>query len=341
MSDIKIIKDLEELRDNIEDIDTDFVLILVDANVYNIYRKKFDFLNFKNKKVAVWKSLEGERTKCYDELKNALEFFLSKKAHRNTHLIAIGGGAASDFGGLVASMLLRGVKWSVIPTSLLGMIDAAVGGKVAINSEHGKNLVGAFHLPVNVLILKDFLETLPDINILGGKGEMLKYCFLSREINNAILNDSSLSDIIELCAKYKQEIVDADFKESGKRKILNLGHTLGHAFERIYELEHGIAVFWGMVVMFYIYDDEDHLVNLRALVDKLELNFGEPPWFNKTFPVEDIMNYIQSDKKASSIDRLDIVRIDDLGQPIIQNVLFNDIENKLREKKDELRKFIL
>ena len=93
--------------------------------------------------------------------------------------------------------------------------------------------------------------------------------------------------------------------------------------------------------MFYIYDDEDHLVNLRALVDKLELNFGEPPWFNKTFPVEDIMNYIQSDKKASSIDRLDIVRIDDIGQPIIQNVLFNDIENKLREKKDELRKFIL
>ena len=341
MSDIKIIKDLEELRDSIETIDTDFVLILVDANVYNIYRKKFDFLNFKSKKVAVWKCLEGERTKSYDELKNALEFFLSKKAHRNAHLVAFGGGAASDFGGLVASMLLRGVKWSVIPTSLLGMIDAAVGGKVAINSEHGKNLVGAFHLPENVFIFQDFLETLPDINILGGKGEMLKYCFLSKKINEAILSDSSLSEIIELCARYKQEIVDADFKEGGKRKILNLGHTLGHAFERIYELEHGIAVFWGMVVMFYIFEDEEDLVNLRALVDKLELNFGDSPWFNKTFPVEDIMNYIRNDKKASSVERLDIVRLDGLGQPVIENVLFTDIENKLSEKKDELRKFIL
>ena len=341
MSEIVHVSSLESLKERIQAIETDMILIVIDSNVYNLYRKKFDFLNFKGKKTAIWKCLEGEATKNYDELKHALEFFLSKKAHRNAHLVAFGGGAASDFGGFVASMLLRGISWSVVPTSLLAMIDAAIGGKVAINSEYGKNLVGAFHMPKNIFLHEEFLITLPEINMLGGKGELLKYFFLSKTIHDLVMSDADFSEVINHCALYKQQIVDEDFKEGGKRKILNLGHTLGHAIEKIYELEHGIAVFWGLVLIFYIFDDHENLTQLKVAVDKLKLNFGDSPWLNKTFPVSEVLEYIRNDKKALDLKTLDIITMKDIGEPQIMTVSFDDIASKLEEKKDELRKFIL
>lgn len=340
MSKLLNVASLEELHSKLEKIESDTILMVVDANVYNLYRKSFDFLNVKGKKVHLWKCLEGEETKVYDELKHCLEFFLSKGVHRNSHLVAFGGGACSDFAGLVASMLLRGVSWSVIPTTLLSMIDAAIGGKVAINSEYGKNLVGAFHMPDEVLIYQGFLNTLDSENLNSGKGELLKYCFLKNEIGEEVLLSSDLTNVINMCAEFKQEIVEDDFKEGGKRKTLNLGHTIGHALEKIFYLPHGIAVCWGMLVMFKIFDDVPSLIKLKEYGMKLGVPLDLPPWHNKSFPVESIMSYIQKDKKSVSTDEIDIILAND-GEISIKRISFQELENKLSEKVDELRKFIL
>lgn len=340
MSNMVSVVSLEALRKQIEGIESDLILLVVDSNVYNLYRKEFDFIKFKDKKVHLWKCLEGENTKVYDELKHALEFFLSKGVHRKAHLVAFGGGACSDFAGLVASMLLRGIKWSVVPTTLLSMIDASIGGKVAINSEYGKNLVGAFHLPENIFFYYDFLKTLDTHNMKGGKGELLKYCFLDRDIYQAVKDGAELNDVVQMCAKYKQKIVDEDFKEGDRRKILNLGHTIGHAIEKIYELPHGIAVCWGMVVIYKLFNLDESLIKMKILIEKLDLELGESPWFNKSFPVDDIMAYITKDKKAVSNDSIEVVLLEDIGQPVIKKEKFDFINNQLEQRKDELRKFI-
>ena len=341
MSNLLNVKSLEVLKKEFEKLNTDTILLVVDANVYNLYRKSFDFLNIKGKKVHIWKCLDGEETKDYDELKHCLEFFLSKGVHRRSHLIAIGGGACSDFAGLVASMLLRGVHWSVVPTTLLSMIDASIGGKVAINSEYGKNLVGAFHLPDNIYIHQDFLDTLDSSNINSGRGELLKYCFLDKEIGKMILDEHNFNEVIQSCAKYKQQIVEEDFKESGKRKVLNLGHTVGHVLERIFNLPHGVAVAWGILVIFKMYDDSKNLIMLKEFSGKLSINLEQPPWHNKSFPIDDIMNYIRKDKKAVTSEELDIIKIQEIGSPEIERIKFSEFEKNLSEKVDELRKFIL
>lgn len=340
MSKLLNILSLEELHNKISQIESDTILMVVDANVYNLYRKSFDFLKIEGKKVHLWKCLEGEQTKVYDELKHCLEFFLSKGVHRNSHLVAFGGGACSDFAGLVASMLLRGIEWSVIPTTLLSMIDASIGGKVAINSEYGKNLVGAFHLPQNIFIYQGFLNTLDTENLNSGKGELLKYCYLDKEIGKKVITSHDYTAVIEDCAKFKQAIVEDDFKEGGKRKILNLGHTIGHAFEKIFAMPHGISVCWGLLVIFKMYDDTQSLIRLKEYGGRLSLPLDLPPWHNKSFPVEMIMEYIKKDKKAVSTGELDIILIED-EEVVIKRESFEVFQSKLSEKADELRKFIL
>lgn len=340
MSKLRSIVNFESLKKQIEDIETDILLLVVDTNVYNIYRKEFDFLKWKNKKVHLWKSLEGENTKNFDELKHCLEFFLSKGIHRNAHLVAFGGGACSDFSGLVASLLLRGISWSIVPTTTLSMIDAAIGGKVAINSESGKNLVGAFHMPENIFYVSKFLETLDRDNRNCGNGELLKYCYLSNEIFEAVTSEQSLEKVIGLCADYKQSIVNEDFKETGSRKFLNLGHTFGHAIEKIYKIPHGIAVAWGMIIIFSIFDQNEHLVEMKKLISHLDVDMSESPWFNKTFPVSDMMAYIQKDKKVQTAEEIDIVLVDVIGKPYTKRVSFVEIEKRLKERQDDIRKFL-
>lgn len=340
MSKLKQIVNLESLKKQLEEIETDTILLVVDTNVYNIYRKDFDFLKWKNKKVHLWKCPEGEGTKVFEELKNCLEFFLSRGIHRNAHLVAFGGGACSDFGGLVASLILRGIKWSVVPTTTLSMIDASIGGKVAINSDSGKNLIGAFHMPEAIYFVSQFIETLDRGTRQCGNGELFKYAFLDIRIYNAIINSQKQDEIITLCANYKQKVVEEDFKESNKRKVLNLGHTFGHAIERIYKIPHGVAVAWGMVIMFSIYDQSHNLIEMKKLLEFIDLNMSESPWHNKNFPIEEIMTLVTKDKKSVTTTEIEIILVDEIGLPAIKKVSFEELERKLREKQDVLRKFM-
>ena len=178
--------------------------------------------------------------------------------NRQDLIVGIGGGTITDLAGFAAASWLRGIDWLAIPTTIAGMVDAAVGGKTGINAKHGKNLIGAFHSPVGVLIDLKWIETLSERDVAAGMAEVVKCGFISDpEILNA-LEHKSLKDVcnnpdlqlelIHRAVSVKATVVGEDFKESYLREILNYGHTLGHAIEKHsnYSVRHGEAVAIGM-----------------------------------------------------------------------------------------------
>lgn len=178
--------------------------------------------------------------------------------NRDDCVIGLGGGSTTDLAGFVAANWLRGVSCFLIPTTLLGMVDAAIGGKTGINTAEGKNLVGAFHLPKKVFVDLDTLETLPRNELLAGMAEVVKYGFIQDpSILETVLNDDRATDhsseifasLIEKSIRIKEEVTTEDFRETGKREFLNYGHTLGHAIEHAerYKWRHGAAISIGMV----------------------------------------------------------------------------------------------
>ena len=228
----------ESLVTRIKNLKTDGIIFLVDEFVWELYQDQLplDIISQTTKKRILLKTLpRGEKAKSFEVFERTCEELLEQGIHRNFHIIACGGGATSDISGFIAASLLRGLSWSVLPTTLLSMVDASIGGKTGINSRFGKNLIGAFHMPDHVWLNPLFLETLPQVESLNGYGEVLKYSFLDKEIQEVLLNSKSkIGEIIQLCANYKNKLVAEDFKEKGPRKYLNLGHTFGHAFEKMY-----------------------------------------------------------------------------------------------------------
>ncbi len=333
--------EFDSIIDEINKIQTDTVLIIADHQVWSLYSKDILLEKIENKKVLFWKAADGEKVKNITDFQNAIEFFLEKGIHRNAHLIVIGGGATSDFGGFVAATILRGIHWSVIPTTLLSMVDASIGGKVAINSKSGKNLLGAFHLPDNVWICPKFLETLPEVEKNSGMGEVLKYCFLDYSIYDLVIRKTEMSNIIDECAKFKEKLTKEDLKEVGVRKMLNLGHTFGHAIEFIYNIPHGESVMWGIALLFKLFGTEKNLNDIAALKKALEIPGDHAPWFNKEFPIDKIMMYLSKDKKISALSSIDLVLIKDIGNVEVITKSFDEIQATMEASKDELKKFTL
>ncbi len=331
--------EFDNIIEEINRLETDTVLVIADHQVWSQYSKSLPLDKIENKKVIFWKSPDGEKVKNINDFQNAIEFFLDKGIHRNAHLVVIGGGAVSDFSGFIAATIMRGISWSIIPTTLLAMVDASIGGKVGINSKSGKNLIGAFHLPTNIFICTKFLETLPEAEKQSGLGEVLKYCFLDYTIYSLVVKKAPIDTIIEACIQFKKKITEDDLKEDGNRKILNLGHSFGHALEFIYNLTHGEAVLWGIALVFKVFGNEKNLNDIKALKNALSMPAHTPPWYNKEFPTDKIMNYLSKDKKISAMNSIDLILIEDIGNAKIENKTFEEIQTVLESNKDELKKF--
>lgn len=295
--------------------------IVCDVKIRDLYPEIRDLLDGK----FVFYLENPEKSKSIREYEKCINYFLDAGIIRNSEIIAIGGGATSDLAGFIAATVLRGIKWSVIPTTLLAMIDASIGGKTGINSSFGKNLIGAFHQPDEILISTDFLKTLSQDELLSGKGELLKYTFLSKEINTLVKEKSKLDEVIIACAKYKEQVVEEDFKESGLRKILNFGHTFGHAFEKELNIHHGIAVYYGIKFVIEYFHSE--------LKDEFEQNssFLELDRVKiKTSSFENIFNYLKFDKKKVNKNDVEFILLDEVGKPVVKIININELEKEIK-----------
>lgn len=194
---------------------------------------------------------DGEQQKTFSSLETLAEKLAKLGMDRHSLIVGIGGGATTDLTGFLAASYLRGVEWIAVPTTVAGMVDAAIGGKTGINLAGGKNLFGAFYSPSQVIVDTSWLTSLEKRDISAGLAEAVKAGFIGdSRILELIESDLSknLSEIIERSITVKATVVSRDFRESGEREVLNYGHTLGHAIERHsgYRLRHGEAISIGL-----------------------------------------------------------------------------------------------
>ncbi|MGD0217864.1 MAG: 3-dehydroquinate synthase [Desulfobaccales bacterium] len=209
----------------------------------------------------------GERAKNWTEVQRLSRELLEGGAHRGSLLLALGGGVVGDLTGFLASIFMRGLPFVQVPTTLLAMVDAAIGGKTAINLPEGKNLLGTFHQPLLVAIDPEFLQTLPRAEFLNGLAEVVKAALISdgellarlevlsgKGPAGLLRNREELLEVIYRAAAVKAEVVAQDEREGGRRRLLNFGHTLGHGLEQAssFRLAHGRAVAWGMLAALHL-----------------------------------------------------------------------------------------
>jgi 3-dehydroquinate synthase len=257
--------------------------------------------------------------RCWDEL-GAANFT------RTDVVIGVGGGAVTDLAGFVAATWLRGVRWVPVSTSLLGMVDAAVGGKTGVNIAAGKNLVGAFHPPAGVLCDLDALATLPADDLAAGLAEVVKCGFIADprilelvEADPAAARDpggATLRELVERAIRVKAEVVGVDLKESGLREILNYGHTLGHAIEKRekYTWRHGDAISVGLIFAAALSRLSGRLDEATARRHRQVLEVLGLPTAYERDAWTDLLGAMRVDKKARA-DTLRFVVLDGLAKP--------------------------
>jgi 3-dehydroquinate synthase len=257
-----------ESVDVIAKLGTSFVII-TDENLKNKYGKQLAEKLDNTLLVAI---PPGEESKTRDVKAGIEDAMLNELMGRDTVVIALGGGVITDIAGFVAATYCRGIPFVSIPTSLLAMVDAAIGGKTGVNTLHGKNMIGAFYNPTFLIYDLSLLLSLPDEEMLSGLAEVIKYGAICDETLFVLIErnkmawdakDSSLLEaLISHSVMHKNAVVEADAKESGMRRILNFGHTIGHALEKTmdYALSHGNAVAIGMLA-------EARLANLLGHLD--------------------------------------------------------------------------
>ncbi len=193
----------------------------------------------------------GEHTKCHEMLLKLYSAFLKVKLTRKDYILAFGGGVIGDLTGYAAATYLRGVKFIQMPTTLLSQVDSSVGGKVAVNLDEGKNLIGCFYPPSKVIIDPKLLKTLPKRVFNDGMAEVIKYgAIRDAKLFDTLLEGGRLDDIIHTCVQIKKQVVENDEFDTGERMILNFGHTYGHVVECYFNYDkytHGEGVAIGML----------------------------------------------------------------------------------------------
>lgn len=268
----------------------------------------------------------GEESKTLASFEAILRTMLEKGFCRTDCVIALGGGVIGDLAGFVASAFLRGVDFYNIPTTLLSQVDSSIGGKVAVNLDGYKNMIGAFYPPKAVLIDPDTLSTLPKRQIANGMAEVVKMAYTFDADFVSFLEESDameeIETVIEKSLRMKKAVVEEDEKEAGLRRVLNFGHTIGHAIERESHkgknpLLHGECVALGMLPMC----SDEIRPRLAALLEKLGL-----PTEWKGCP-QDLVSDMKKDKKASG-DAITVIRVEKIGTYCMETIPFSQFETE-------------
>ncbi len=242
----------------------------------------------------------GEQSKTLDTYAELVRGFAALGLTRSDVAVALGGGVVGDITGFAAATYMRGIDFVQVPTTLLAMVDSSIGGKTGVDIPEGKNLVGAFHMPREIVRDVGFLESLPEREMKNGFAELIKTAVLFDPGLFAALSPrpslDALAPLVERCARWKEEVVAADFREGGRRKLLNLGHTFGHAIESAsgFRLSHGEAVAVGMRIV------GRGVPEVGAILDE----YGFPQVADVFAPPlglkpDDVRGYMANDKKRS------------------------------------------
>lgn len=327
-------------------------IIIIDSNVY---KKNVDFFNagliknFNYEKIIV---PDGEKTKSFFYLENLTEKIIKMGVDRDSLIICVGGGVLGDLVALTSSLILRGIDLIQIPSTLLAQVDSSVGGKTAINSKYGKNLIGTFKQPKSVIISTDLLGTLQKREIISGYAEILKYAMIKDKIffkwleqnGNKIISLDTKSCIyaIKKSCSIKSSIVSIDEKEKGVRELLNFGHTFGHAIESFTgysnKIKHGEAIFIGMYLALkfscfmkicnidVLNMFKEHLIRMKIpfkLEDyKIEISYKA------------LIKHLKFDKKIKK-NKIKLILLKDIGKPT--RIFLNDEKLLSNFLKNELK----
>ncbi len=303
-----------------EQISCKKVLVVISQKVEKLYGDKLFPLDTEGE-ILCYKYVlpDGEKHKNFKNYQRILNFALKNGLTRKDCVLAIGGGVVGDLAGFVAATYMRGIDLIQVPTTLLACVDSSVGGKTAIDTDFGKNLVGAFYQPKAVIIDVNFLRTLDEKQFKTGLGEVVKYAFIEKscgcvEYVNLInyLNENFeklmqrdmkvLKQIVEICVALKISVVEKDEKEADLRRILNFGHTLGHAIEKFTKYKkytHGEAIVQGMIFAFELAHklgliDVNYKFAAIDLISKFNFKTVKMPKMKK------LVELMKMDKKATA-----------------------------------------
>ena len=287
---------------------------------------------------------DGEEAKTWETVEEALGKLLEYGLDRKATVVALGGGTVGDLAGFVASIYMRGIDVVQIPTTLLGMVDSAIGGKTAVNHPKGKNLVGSFHQPSKVIIDPLFLKSLPDREVRSGMAETVKYGVISDKVIFQIIEGTPIAnlepetmvEIIARCASIKAKYVEQDERDDkGIRAALNYGHTTGHSIENLskHEVNHGEGVAIGINVAALIAEEMGLVDNeMRTRQERLLKKIGLPIRV-PNLAINDMVEVMHKDKKAED-DKIRFVLPTGIGkEPVLRYISEETITSALRELK--------
>lgn len=313
------------------------VAIVTDDRVNGLFGDALDgFLCDKRVIKIVLK--HGEKSKNAKNYLRIINALAENGFTREDTVLALGGGVVGDIAGFAASTYMRGITLIAVPTTLLAAVDSSVGGKTAIDLDYGKNLCGTFYQPSAVYINTEFLKTLPVKEIKNGLGEVVKYAFLSDTVTASDIKNVG-GDLIHRCLKIKRDIVEKDEKEKGERALLNLGHTFGHAIEKLsgYKIAHGACVAKGLVYSIEIskrlYGLSDKTVSeMYGLLKSAKHDLSCP------FSAESLIAQITADKKRKG-DGIKFAALKGIGKPEIAEIKISDLEKMAKDYESKNNAF--
>ena len=273
----------------------------------------------------------SEETKNLETIEKIWEIMFLSNLNRSDEVVIIGGGVMLDLCSFAASTYKRGVAFTLVPSTLLAMVDASHGGKNGFNNVHGKNQIGTFTLPKSVVVCFELLNTLKDNDYKDGLIELVKHGLIgSKEIFNTLVSTENFkidTKTIKKGIQIKEDIVKEDYLEIGKRKYLNFGHTIGHLIEQDskFNLSHGEAIAIGMIYELEL--SKKHFGLPQEVID-LYISYLEKLDFKKSYEFENSIDYlleILKDDKKSNSDSVDIVLLSDISQPNLISISFDEL----------------
>lgn len=319
--DVIIQKNILENVENYIDINKK-ILIVTDDGIPEIY---IDLIVNKINNPLIFKIKQGEKSKNLDNTMQIIDILMENDFSRNDIVIALGGGVVGDLAGFASSIYKRGLNFINIPTTLLAQVDSSIGGKTAIDHNNVKNIIGSFYPPKKVLIDPNTLKTLDKRQLHAGLVESIKMAMTFDErlfelIEQSLNIFNDIENIIYQSLLIKKDVVEKDEKESGLRKVLNFGHSIGHGLESYFDMKylHGECVGLGMLYMV----DESLKERLIKLLKKYDLPI------KIEYDKDEVFKYILKDKKADS-EYIDIIKVDKLATYKIEKILISKIKDYL------------